>query len=624
MSRAPVSVSTDPTVLPLESRRLLQACAGISALAHTALSEGTAAAAPFLGFAQKARIRTLSTRFDGGRGNEAVVVHAAPTSGAVAPGGGLSAEDVERIVGQRVDAAVRQALQASGAEQLRTVAEGLERRIEISGTEHEARIMDYVKRQLDDALEMLDSMIDERLREASATRVKEQEAEQIEKAAVREEIDRRVNDAREALLKDIDEVRTVDVGFNIDNFAADMAAAMAGQDDGSSAVDELIVGDQEEEVAAEAAAEEDSQESMEAEAPLKPVDEPVREIEIDTLEDLDIDVSSSAIELGPVPSQDDISFEDQPGAEQIGPPTGDDVPTDNSPAVDIGGSTFGAGAGGFGAPVAIAEDMEELNLGDAGGDIVELDLDVSDVVDENDDEPGVTAAAVSVSDRQPDDDASIDEMDEDAIEIDMDGGEDGGDGRRVEVDLALSGHGDHPEIEVALDDGTEGSDEVVARYLQRAAEMRLRKQTAAAMELYNKVLDMDPRNYEAHIGRGAVYLEGRDFKRAADEFTLAEEIDPQRPASALGLAEVHFYRKQFNKAIRHYSQCLQLDDRLAQAYCNRGLSYYYQKNYKKAFLDLMRAYELDPELPNIRKYLKLVKNKVKAETEGGAVEPIGE
>ena len=38
-------------------------------------------------------------------------------------------------------------------------------------------------------------------------------------------------------------------------------------------------------------------------------------------------------------------------------------------------------------------------------------------------------------------------------------------------------------------------------------------------------------------------------------------------------------------------------------------------SYAVAFLDLMRAYDLDSELPNIKKYLKLVRNKVKSEND---------
>ena len=131
------------------------------------------------------------------------------------------------------------------------------------------------------------------------------------------------------------------------------------------------------------------------------------------------------------------------------------------------------------------------------------------------------------------------------------------------------------------------------------------------MELYAKVLDLDADNYEARIGRGVLHLESKDFKAALAEFQAAESIDPARPAGALGTAEVYFQDKKFKKAIREYTKCLKLNDQLAQAYCNRGLSYYYEKNYKKAFLDLMRAYDIDPELPNIKKYLKLVRNKVK-------------
>ena len=133
-----------------------------------------------------------------------------------------------------------------------------------------------------------------------------------------------------------------------------------------------------------------------------------------------------------------------------------------------------------------------------------------------------------------------------------------------------------------------------------------------AKRLYQQVLAEDPEHFEALIAMGDILLSEKDYQGSLDRFAAAEKVDNSRPAASLGMANVHYQRKQFNKAIRHYTQCLKLDGELAQAFCNRGLSYYYQSNYKKAFLDLMKAYELDPKLPNIKKYLKLVRDKVKS------------
>ena len=72
--------------------------------------------------------------------------------------------------------------------------------------------------------------------------------------------------------------------------------------------------------------------------------------------------------------------------------------------------------------------------------------------------------------------------------------------------------------------------------LQHAAELRGRGKLAEAMQQYDEVVQMGGPNYEAHIGRGVVYLQTRDYERAAREFASAESIDSTRPAGALGMA----------------------------------------------------------------------------------------
>jgi tetratricopeptide (TPR) repeat protein len=156
--------------------------------------------------------------------------------------------------------------------------------------------------------------------------------------------------------------------------------------------------------------------------------------------------------------------------------------------------------------------------------------------------------------------------------------------------------------------------------LQHAAELRGRNKLAESMKQYDEVIELTGPNYEAHIGRGVVFLQTRNYQRAAAEFAIAERLDSKRPAGALGLAEVSFHQKQFAEAIKHYSTCIQLDPRLAQAFRNRGLCHYHQNDYDQSAGDLRRAFELDPSLPNIKKYLKIAQNKQRAEDEASGAE----
>jgi tetratricopeptide (TPR) repeat protein len=165
----------------------------------------------------------------------------------------------------------------------------------------------------------------------------------------------------------------------------------------------------------------------------------------------------------------------------------------------------------------------------------------------------------------------------------------------------------------------ENNTEVEIR-LQHAAELRGRNKLAESMKQYDEVIELTGPNYEAHIGRGVVFLQTRNYQRAAAEFSMAEQLDSKRPAGALGLAEVSFHQKQFAEAIEHYSTCIQLDPRLAQAFRNRGLCHYHQNDYDQSADDLRRAFELDPSLPNIKKYLKIAQNKQRAEDEASGAE----
>lgn len=550
------------------SERALVACAGVYSSSMTAVSEAMDATSPFLNFAQKARIRALSVDFETRR-----LASSSPTATATAPAAaavssapvesGLDQEAVERIVTHRVDLAVQQVLQGLGVSQGQTLQSEMEK--QLGGQEH--RLLDYVKRHLTESLEMLEASLEDRIAEL----LDGEEATHDDEARARAEVDEQVEAAKEELEKNISEVRDGELGFNLSEFM-DGVAGMVSADSSADGLDgEIELGG----------------DSIEIEAP---------EVELGGEE---IELGGEEIELG---DGDVVADEDE---EDAGPTiVGDDdlneVVADVrelaevDPAISVGAAQF----------VDLPMDAEEIELGgeeleadeagdEAFGDEIVLDGDGVELADGD----SIVDLELDSGDVEQIPEAPADAPAEAAAES-------------VEVNLAEDGG----DAELELEEDSAADAGAIDRYLQRAAEMRERQQSAAAMELYNKVLDIDEAHYEARIGRGVLHLESKDYKRAIDQFSRAEEIDPSRPASSLGLAEVHFHRKQFNKAIRHYTQTLKLDDTLAQAYCNRGLSYYYQKNYKKAFLDLMRAYDIDPDLPNIKKYLKLVRNKVKTDS----------
>lgn len=607
------------------SERILSACAGIFSTTRIAVTEASQAAAPFLSFAQKSKIAGLATDFATQQMAPTIAPEPQQAAPAIievaAPKEALTRADVEAIVSHRLAIAIDDVLKRLGLSPDAGIAHQVERQVEAQIAAQEHRLLDYVKGHLTSSLEMLESTLDERVAHYLDGAV----GDEADKEEAQAEVDAAIEEVREALLKNIDEVRTVDTGFNLTDLDIAEIAGISDRvssgslravpaDDLSVAVDDgyddvVAAGDGEEAaddddddgVAAasdEAPAVESADLEMEAEAETQFDDDEGRQVESETdLSDLEQEDASGGapVQAAAAPERDEAV--DGASTEKVST-AAPQTPDGDGPVEEID---------------LELEPLEELSVADAAAGVGGIEVDVAD-----DDLELVTSELVESSQEDADEDALAD-----ALDFDI---EDDDDGPAVETlgegpdDLQTAPQSAGREPEAAIDDLAVEAEEwgpeeqaAIERYLQRAAEMRSRKQLSAAMELYNKVLDLDPVNYEAHIGRGVLHLEGKDFKQAIESFSEAEKIDPSRPASALGLAEVHFHRRQFNKAIRHYTQCLKLDDGLAQAYCNRGLSYYYQKNYKKAFLDLMRAYDIDAELPNIKKYLKLVRSKVKSE-----------
>jgi len=638
-----------PPFDPARSEAALSACAGIFSIARIASTEAVNAAGPFFSFAQKSRLAGLATRFETARMAQGGVPTSAPAPAAAArvvQTDGLSREEIEGIISHRLEIAVHDALAKLGVSPDETINHQVEKTVAVQLATQEQRLLEYVKRHLTDSLEMLEGSLDERIAEFL-----EGEGEgEVQRA----EVDAQVEEAREALLKNIDEVRTVETGFDMslldiagiaemtDRISNSAQIAIADEDiayaAGADEDDEEVFADEDDEEV-EAEAEEAEAEEAEAQAEEAEAEAEVEEAALAEAEEAPVEIADDEIEI----ADDEVAEVEIEVAEvEV------DADLDEASAADAGGEID------FDSMAAQElDDYVEVEGGaddDSGDSVVEIETSVADedAVVELDDLPLEEISIIEPVSSDDDDSNPTEEIElrsadlveadgdetedaELADEIELEDEDEDEDGEQEEAALLTLGSGpqdlqvqpveDLVEIEIAEDESIEveadddGStdEEAIARYLQRAQEMRGRRQGAAAMELYSKVVDLDPDNYEARIGRGVLSLEAKDYKRAVEEFTAAEKIDGSRPASALGLAEVHFHRKQFNKAIRHYTQCLKLDDQLAQAYCNRGLSYYYQKNYKKAFLDLMRAYDLDPGLPNIKKYLKLVRNKVKSD-----------
>jgi tetratricopeptide (TPR) repeat protein len=131
----------------------------------------------------------------------------------------------------------------------------------------------------------------------------------------------------------------------------------------------------------------------------------------------------------------------------------------------------------------------------------------------------------------------------------------------------------------------------------------------AGVDLFSDVIDADPDNVAAHVGRGRLFLDLGDYTRAMSDFMVGEEIDESSPEPQVAIGDLYFARKDYRKAIDYFNDALALSPNHAMAVCRRGISHYYRKNYPEALADLRKAESIDEDIPNIGTYITMAKKK---------------
>jgi predicted Zn finger-like uncharacterized protein len=97
------------------------------------------------------------------------------------------------------------------------------------------------------------------------------------------------------------------------------------------------------------------------------------------------------------------------------------------------------------------------------------------------------------------------------------------------------------------------------KQLQAEADrLRDRGSVEKALDLYEKVIELQPSNARALAGRGLCYLDLQQYALAEQSFRSALQADPEEEDALLGLAEAARYQGKKPEAIQHYERYLAL------------------------------------------------------------------
>jgi tetratricopeptide (TPR) repeat protein len=113
-----------------------------------------------------------------------------------------------------------------------------------------------------------------------------------------------------------------------------------------------------------------------------------------------------------------------------------------------------------------------------------------------------------------------------------------------------------------------------------------------AIEDYNKVLEINPRDAVAYVNRGVAYYDKGQYDQAISDYNKAIEINPRDVYAYGNRGNVYYNKGQYDKAIADYNKVIEINPRDADAYYNRGIAHEAKSQYDKACSDWKQACEL--------------------------------
>ena len=139
------------------------------------------------------------------------------------------------------------------------------------------------------------------------------------------------------------------------------------------------------------------------------------------------------------------------------------------------------------------------------------------------------------------------------------------------------------------------SNNLVKDYIKRARLFYQKKNYSKAIEDFNKVLRIDPKNIIAWGELGIIHFDLKQYSEAIWMTYKVLEIDPQKVTAHFNLGFIYFTQKKYQDADSAFSAALKINPKYALAYKNRGENFRAQGKLTEAFSDFNEALKNDPK-----------------------------
>jgi Flp pilus assembly protein TadD len=149
------------------------------------------------------------------------------------------------------------------------------------------------------------------------------------------------------------------------------------------------------------------------------------------------------------------------------------------------------------------------------------------------------------------------------------------------------------------------TDREYARRIAIGDQAATDEQPFQALQAYSEAIALRPDSMLAHLKRGRLYRERREWEAATRDLRRAVELDPTATLPLELLGDTYMSRLRFDRAADRYQAYLSLDDRSPQIWYKLALARYREGQVGSAVSALQRSLALDGGIAEVHLLLGL-------------------
>ena len=138
------------------------------------------------------------------------------------------------------------------------------------------------------------------------------------------------------------------------------------------------------------------------------------------------------------------------------------------------------------------------------------------------------------------------------------------------------------------------NDSVTDDMLDKAGEFAKAGDHNRALEIFNKVLESEPKNVDALIGQGKTLYQIKKYKESESVFRKSVQLAPENYECQLGLGKAVWGQDRNEESIPLMDKAIQLHDEPFEALLISGLAHKTLKKYEAAIPFFNKAIEIEP------------------------------